>query len=35
MKNERPEDVINIRAGILSSVDPAFSLMSLFVYAIN
>ena len=28
-------DVINIGAGILSSVNPAFSLIPLFVYAIN
>ena len=28
-------DVINIGAGILSSVDPAFSLIPIFVYAIN
>ncbi len=34
-KIQRTGDAINIGAGILSSVNPAFSLIPLFVYAIN
>ena len=34
-KMKETGEIINIGAGILSSVNPAFSLIPLFIYAIN